>query len=335
MKEPFFSVIIPAYNVDLYLRECLDNILTQEFKNFEVIIINDQSTDSTGQIIEEYRKRDSRIITVTTEKNTGNPFKARKYGIDRAIGRYIVPIDSDDIVDKDYLGNIYVECFSKNVDIVLTEMWKGKDDNYIKILPSYPIDVQQKYKGKNLIKHTLNGWNLSTNGMAVKKEIILHAYELYPADEIENFFADELLDRWALLLGESVCFSDSKYFYRIHSQSITNKNQVTTYLRQSRRNNVLLKFCENNFDKNSEEYKKALTQKTLHIIEGYYLFNNIKKDNERRELFSEFKKIKDSLDNELPLKEYLSLPYRIIIASPIKSGIHLAYLWKGLRKRFS
>ncbi len=94
------SVIVPVYNVEEYLKRCLDSIINQTYKNLEIILINDGSTDNSGMICDEYKKIDHRI-KVIHKKNEGQS-KTRNRGIDIAKGEYISFIDSDDFIHKDF-----------------------------------------------------------------------------------------------------------------------------------------------------------------------------------------------------------------------------------------
>src|SRR5665647_1387418 len=96
--KPVISIIVPVYNVELYIRECLDSILTQTFKDFEVILVNDGSTDQSGDICNEYAKNDKRIKVA--HKDNGGVSSARNVGIKLAQGDYIGFVDSDDRIDE-------------------------------------------------------------------------------------------------------------------------------------------------------------------------------------------------------------------------------------------
>lgn len=108
------SIIIPVYNGELYLSQCIDSILKQTYTNFEIIIINDGSTDSTNNIIHKYQKTDPRIINFY-EINQGVS-AARNCGIELASGKYITFIDADDEIEKTYLERaIYgFDCLKKD-----------------------------------------------------------------------------------------------------------------------------------------------------------------------------------------------------------------------------
>ena len=102
----FFSVIVPVYNVEKYLKECVDSILSQTFKDFELILVNDGSKDSSPAICDEYAKKDSRVKVI--HKENGGLSDARNVGTEAAIGEYVVYIDSDDYVrSDDFLQSIY------------------------------------------------------------------------------------------------------------------------------------------------------------------------------------------------------------------------------------
>ena len=92
------SVIIPVYNVEKYIRECLDSVLEQSLKDIEIICVNDGSTDSSRNILLEYRKKDSRVIVL--DKQNGGLSSARNSGIDIAQGKYVLFLDSDDLLSS-------------------------------------------------------------------------------------------------------------------------------------------------------------------------------------------------------------------------------------------
>lgn len=101
-EKPLISVIIPVYNVEPYLRQCLDSVVGQTYENLEILIIDDGSTDGCGKICDEYAQRDERIKVFHTE-NRGLS-AARNLGIDEAAGEYLYFLDSDDWIDPDFLN---------------------------------------------------------------------------------------------------------------------------------------------------------------------------------------------------------------------------------------
>ena len=102
-----YSVIVPIYKVEKYLKKCIDSILEQSFKDFELILVDDGSPDNCPQICDEYAKNDSRIKVV--HKKNGGLVSARNVGIQTAIGDYICYVDGDDWIHEDTLKNLYNE----------------------------------------------------------------------------------------------------------------------------------------------------------------------------------------------------------------------------------
>lgn len=138
------SVIVPVYNVEQYLKKCLDSIICQTFKDLEIILVDDGSTDSSGAICDNYQKVDSRIKVV--HKKNGGLADARNVGFSISTGDYISFIDSDDWVDKYFIETLYTCCIDNNAQMAVcriydrysedevleeyepfTECWTGKE----------------------------------------------------------------------------------------------------------------------------------------------------------------------------------------------------------------
>ncbi len=117
MKKPIISVIVPVYNVEKYLPQCLDSILCQTFSNIEIICVNDGSTDKSRKILEEYKNKDSRIKIV--DKKNGGLSSARNAGMAVAQGEFYSYIDSDDWVTPDMLEKLYENITTFNSDIAI------------------------------------------------------------------------------------------------------------------------------------------------------------------------------------------------------------------------
>ncbi len=117
MNDVKVSIIIPVYNVENYLRQCLDSIVDQTLKQIEIICVNDGSTDNSLQILEEYAKQDERI-KIINQKNMG-PAAARKIGLNNAQGEFIAFVDSDDWIKLDACEKLYKNAVSNNSDVVL------------------------------------------------------------------------------------------------------------------------------------------------------------------------------------------------------------------------
>ncbi len=111
MEKDLISIIIPVYNVEKYLRNCIDSVIAQTYKNIEIILVDDGSPDKCPAICDEYEKKDSRIKVI--HKENGGLSDARNAGIELANGKYITFIDSDDDVSSEYIEYLY-ELLIKN-----------------------------------------------------------------------------------------------------------------------------------------------------------------------------------------------------------------------------
>ena len=109
------SVIVPVYNTEKYLHRCIDSILAQTYTDFELLLINDGSTDESGEICDEYAKKDSRIVVIH-KVNEGVSI-ARNTGIKRSSSKYITFIDSDDYIANDMIEQLYIALHNTESDI--------------------------------------------------------------------------------------------------------------------------------------------------------------------------------------------------------------------------
>lgn len=112
MSHPKLSVIVPVYNVEKYLSKCIESILNQTFIDFELLLINDGSTDNSGVILDEFKAKDTRIRVFHT-KNNGVSC-ARNIGIEEAIGEWVCFVDSDDWIDSKHFENFFISKFRSN-----------------------------------------------------------------------------------------------------------------------------------------------------------------------------------------------------------------------------
>ena len=101
----FFSVVIPVYNVEKYLSQCVDSILAQSFTDYELILVDDGAKDNSGKICDEYAQKDSRVKVI--HKENGGLVSARQAGIKMAVGEYVFHLDGDDAVCENALESAY------------------------------------------------------------------------------------------------------------------------------------------------------------------------------------------------------------------------------------
>jgi glycosyltransferase involved in cell wall biosynthesis len=115
--KPSVSIIIPVYNTEKYLQQCVESVLCQSLKNIEILIINDGSSDNSLSIIKDYMKIDDRIVLIHNEFPSGNPGKPRNQALDIAKGKFIGFVDSDDWVDRDMFEKLHKKAARSNSDI--------------------------------------------------------------------------------------------------------------------------------------------------------------------------------------------------------------------------
>ena len=120
------TVIVPVYNVEHYLNKCLDSLINQTYKNLEIIVINDGSTDNSGIICQEYAQKDSRIIYI--EKENGGLSDARNAGLDRMTSSYVAFVDSDDWIEQDYVEVLYNKLTEYQADVSVGNYYSYNED---------------------------------------------------------------------------------------------------------------------------------------------------------------------------------------------------------------
>ena len=120
------TVIVPVYNVEDYLDKCLDSVIKQTYKNIEIIVVNDGSTDNSGEICQEYAQKDNRIIYV--EQENGGLSDARNAGLERMTGSYVTFVDSDDWIEQDYVEVLYNKLTEYQADVSVGNYYSYNED---------------------------------------------------------------------------------------------------------------------------------------------------------------------------------------------------------------
>lgn len=149
MENQLISIIVPVYNVEEYLKQCLDSILEQTFSNYEVILVNDGATDSSGQICLEYAEKDARIRYF--EKENGGLSDARNYGIEQAQGEYLTFVDSDDFLDVSHLSILYNALVNNDADISIANYANYQTSTATFYLHTFGEYYEKNYTSEELI----------------------------------------------------------------------------------------------------------------------------------------------------------------------------------------
>ena len=132
MDLPKISIIVPVYNAEKYLHRCIDSILTQTFGDFELLLIDDGSTDKSGRICDDYVSKDHRIRIF--HKQNGGVASARELGIIQAVGKYSIHVDADDWIESNMLEEMYKKIYSEDFDILIADFYQEENGKrlYIK-----------------------------------------------------------------------------------------------------------------------------------------------------------------------------------------------------------
>ena len=150
MKDitPKISIISPVYNAERYIVKCLDSILVQTFQDWELILVDDGSSDKSGVICDEYAARDSRVIVI--HKDNGGVGAARQTGLDAVTGEYVIHADPDDWVEPTMLQELYAKAVAEAADVVIFDYYVDtkKKTSLVKQQPA-SLDA------KNILKELL------------------------------------------------------------------------------------------------------------------------------------------------------------------------------------
>lgn len=157
-NAPLVSVIVPVYKAENYLHKCVDSLLAQTFTDFEIILVNDGSPDRSGEICDEYAKKDSRIRVI--HKENGGVSSARQCGIDNAQGEYTIHADPDDWVECDMLEELYCKAKEEDADMVICDYYV-EYKNLTKYIKQQPSALDHKTVLCELFQQLLHGscWN--------------------------------------------------------------------------------------------------------------------------------------------------------------------------------
>ena len=210
---PKISVIVPVYNTEQYLHRCINSIITQTFTDFELLLIDDGSNDSSGKICDEYAAKDSRVRVF--HKENGRVSSARNLGLDNAHGKWISFVDSDDWVDSHYLEILYQD---GKYDFV-TCYWRIVNDDSYKC----EIPKEKEYRGVSLIRIflDLNIARISFPYCRLYRKAIISTYKLSFNEKI-HCSEDALFNITYLKYVDSIKqISNIVYYYEKHIGSLS------------------------------------------------------------------------------------------------------------------
>jgi len=216
--DPVVSVIVPTYNCEKYLRRSIESIINQTFKDFELIIINDGSTDDTGEILDEFCEIDKRVIILENEKIQGVASSLNR-GIRKASGRYIARMDADDISE--------VRRFEKQVDYLENNPEVGVVGSYIQFIDDHgkSINKWDLFSSDTLIRYTFCFLSQLCHPSLMMRSDIIDGNTTYNQVTAEDY------DLWVRLSTKTRFSNISEYLIkrRRHDQTKTSKEYGNMY----------------------------------------------------------------------------------------------------------
>lgn len=213
------SIIIPVYNVEKYLRECLDSVTGQTYKNLQIILVDDGSTDSSGDICDEYAREDARI-TVVHQDNQGAG-AAKNTGLELVEGEYLSLIDSDDYIDVKFYETMLHAMEKYDVDVVQCLLDNCFVDNIYKRKYHFPSSKARKMKSKQFLFETLYDWKYAIFANKVFKTKLLEMARFPVGRKIDDeFFTYKLIGNAKTIVN----INEYLYHYRMRQSSVMNNN---------------------------------------------------------------------------------------------------------------
>lgn len=219
MKTPKISVIIPVYNAEKDLHRCIDSILAQTFRDFELLLVDDGSKDISGEICDDYAQKDERVRVF--HLRNGGASSARNVGLDNAHGYWVTFVDSDDYISENFLATIDLQ----DCDLVILQNQHFSSQR--KIFSKQEMSPQ-KFDGKNavrifLAKHLLYHIMLTPWGKLYKRNLIANIR----FDKSLRIGEDVVFVHQYLLECSSICVVEgATYYYNDEDENFCNKYRL-------------------------------------------------------------------------------------------------------------
>ena len=259
------SIIIPIYNQEKYLAECIESVINQNYPNIEIILVNDGSSDTSMDICKKYEGLDNRIIIV--EKKNGGLSSARNCGLEIARGKYISFIDSDDFVSRTYIIDLYKTMISTNSDISIcgySRFCKKEDIN--------PVITNQieEFNAREILIKTLYQENQEYFSVSVCNKLFKRS--IFKNIRFPEGRINEDLAVITDLIGQAKkisCIYSHNYYYRVTPFSITNT-------KFSEKNMDIIHFGKkiiHNFEKDPMLQRAAISmffRRNIEMLSKYY-----------------------------------------------------------------
>ena len=235
MLKPKISIIIPVYNVEKYISQCLDSAINQSLKDIEIIIVDDCGSDKSMDIAKEYAKNDNRIKIIKNSQNMGL-FLTRCEGIKSATGEYILNLDSDDFLDLracEIASNATKDGYYDVVKFSAYNYENGNATIFDKILENDSFESLEEYANYMYRQKGYPRWNLAF--ILIKRDIYLRAFEILDLKYRITMAEDALMNFVLWNLSNKFChISDILYYYRNNPDSSTKTKNKEIIARNSK-----------------------------------------------------------------------------------------------------
>ncbi len=221
------SVVVPVYNVEKYLKECIDSIINQTLEDIEIICVNDGSTDSSLEILNDYAKKDSRIIVIN--KSNSGYGHTMNMGLNAASGEYIGIIESDDFADKNMFEDLYKLAKEYDADIVKGDWYNYWSKNKFarknnRISSAKTLKLTNSKQDKSLLRINPSVWS------AIYKKEFLNKYNIRFLETPGASYQDLAFSFKIFALAERVILTDKAYlYYRQDNMNSSVKSKTKVY----------------------------------------------------------------------------------------------------------
>lgn len=261
LRKEKVSVIVPIYNVEQYLRECLDSIMAQTYKNIEIILINDGSLDQSGAIADEYKEKDKRIKLI--HKENGGLSDARNQGMREATGEYTMFVDSDDWLNTSTIETMLNACISLGADVVQSAFYYAYpnklliDHRYLKKKEHLITLTKQELMGELVRNHYVKNFAW---GKLYKTELIKDIPFKKGVLFEDVFWAHQVMHH----VQKYTILHDAFYYYRQRDDSIVASYSIRNLdmIRGLKERHIFIK--RHYATLTSESYKNILKMNLIH-----------------------------------------------------------------------
>ncbi|WP_223502776.1 glycosyltransferase family 2 protein [Pseudomonas sp. BF-R-24] len=221
-ENPFFSIILPTFNVDKYIARCINSCLEQEFSDFEIIVVDDCGNDQSIEIADTFKARDSRVRVLYNQCNKGT-FLARKMGVEAARGKYIVFLDPDDCLKSRALSRLHEQVKTHAADIIFFGVEIFPEPPLTSLKRSLPADCfQPSTILKSVFCDTSNA-SWGTPGKMYSRSLATSAFQKLSFIEERLTFAEDVLYLFTAVAYANSCtrVNEPLYLYFKNLESIT------------------------------------------------------------------------------------------------------------------